>query len=561
MATTPILFNDLLRERGIQPADVRLLRHHTDPGLDGQSLHDLWMRDREGFELYQRTQKANERLLRTGKIWAAFTSPTPGVSLFVGLYDARFEKTAVAEWDCPYRGDRPGRGDPVDLYATKLRPELAEHIGTLAVGWDPASIRSWKRYAANAPFVVESQIDAALPLIETLEDLTRNLMAFERLRSDPGDPERGSYLGFVQRGHCFLPYTTPDGIAFAPSRLLGYKENTLERHAANGGKDGRDSDPAIAGIVGSTYAESAELERAYRAFCGANGLSVHDRKRKYWPVLELSLSPRALPPRARFSVGALYTRGEVAEMIGLQTRRGGNWDTGYAQVDGEFFVFANVGSKGRTGHDYPNRWHGKQLIWSAKTGTRLGQSQIVALLSGEHPVHIFWRAGERERFTYAGLAAPLEVEDTTPVRVRWDLDPGPGRRIGADTSSAHNRRGPPPIAGARTTIYGDGPTSVYLLELDGPIAQLFPTLPEKSRVIKIGISNDPLRRVGDLSCGLPPGCALGWRIVATRLFPTGREAFDVESMLLERLRLNGWSLGGEFAAVSDADLARLTTLA
>jgi hypothetical protein len=99
----------------------------------------------------QKTQ-ANERKFRTGKFWAAFTPPSPGVSLFVGLYDARFEETKVVEWSCPYRGDSPGGGEPVDVYETKLRPELAEHIGSLTIKWDPASIRMWVRYAENAEF-------------------------------------------------------------------------------------------------------------------------------------------------------------------------------------------------------------------------------------------------------------------------------------------------------------------------------------------------------------------------------------------------------------------------
>jgi len=34
-------------------------------------------------------------------------------------------------------------------------------------------------------------------------------------------------------------------------------------------------------------------------------------------------------------------------------------------------------------------------------------------------VHIFWRADDRDPFTYAGLGKAVEVIDETPVRVRW----------------------------------------------------------------------------------------------------------------------------------------------
>jgi hypothetical protein len=561
MTRTPTLFNDLISSAGISPGEVRLLRHHTDPGLGGQSLHDLWLQNREGFELYQSTQEAGRKLFRTGKIWSAFVSPTPGVSLFVGLYEAEFIETKSVDWQCPYRGDRPGAGEEVDVYRTVLRAELAKHVGTLTVEWDPASVRTWARYAADAPFPATIGAYPPASLITDLEDLDSNLIAFDQLRRDRDHPEHNSYLGFLQRGHCLIPYYAADGIAFAASRLVGYKGNSLVRHAANLNKDGRDTDASISRILGTTYAEDKHLDEVYRVFCREHGIAIQARKRKFWPIHKIKISaPLAEPQPSHFEVGALYSRPEIAELLGLPAPRGGNWDTGYARVREEFFVFANVGSKGRTGHDYPNRWDGKQLVWSGKAGTKLGQKEITAMLSGG-TVHIFWRAAERAPFTYAGIGTPIEVEDTTPVRVRWAFEERREDASSADGSSTNSRRGPPPVAGARTTVYADGPTSVYLLELIGPIPELFPKLPAGHRVVKIGMSNDTLRRVSDLSCGLPPGCELRWQVVATRLLGSGKEAFDVETTLIERARAHGWLLGGEFAAVSDDDLSVLSRLA
>src|SRR5688500_12468718 len=100
-----------------------------------------------------------------------------------------------------------------------------------------------------------------------------------------------------------------------------------------------------------------------------------------------------MPSPHAFSVGALYRREDVADRIGLGLReRGGNWLTGYTRVGGEFFVFANVGVAGRTGHDYANRWDGKRLIWFGKTATTRSQREVTDLLSGTFPVHVFWRA-------------------------------------------------------------------------------------------------------------------------------------------------------------------------
>ena len=61
----------------------------------------------------------------------------------------------------------------------------------------------------------------------------------------------------------------------------------------------------------------------------------------------------------RLDPGAKYSRADVKEISGLsRDAKGGNWDTGIVEHDSEFLIFANVGTEGRTGHDYNNRWEG-----------------------------------------------------------------------------------------------------------------------------------------------------------------------------------------------------------
>ena len=47
----PLRFNQLLVEAGIDPSDVRLLRHQTNLG-GGRSLIEAWRTDRSVFEDY-----------------------------------------------------------------------------------------------------------------------------------------------------------------------------------------------------------------------------------------------------------------------------------------------------------------------------------------------------------------------------------------------------------------------------------------------------------------------------------------------------------------------------
>ena len=136
-----------------------------------------------------------------------------------------------------------------------------------------------------------------------------------------------------------------------------------------------------------------------------------------------------------FVVGKSYSRADVFNELGLRPHPiGGNWFTGYVRHDDVFYVFTNVGSPGRTGHDYGNRWEGSRLRWYGNIGTRQSQPQIQLMLDPGIPVHVFWRSDNSLPFQYAGLAIPLEVKDTTPVEVLWaftqeepsaeDRDPG-----------------------------------------------------------------------------------------------------------------------------------------
>jgi hypothetical protein len=174
-----MLFNELLRDAGIDADRVRLLRHHTTPGTGGRSLYDLWRADRGGFELYQRTQKADRGIFRSGDIWASFVVPSRGATLFVGLYDARYEGTYSVEWECPYRGGLPGNGVPVDVFEMRPRPELSELVGKLQIEWDARNVRTWCRKAVGAPFPIVAPVQLAAQnvaltgdaLIRALEDL------------------------------------------------------------------------------------------------------------------------------------------------------------------------------------------------------------------------------------------------------------------------------------------------------------------------------------------------------------------------------------------------------
>lgn len=259
---------------------------------------------------------------------------------------------------------------------------------------------------------------------------------------------------------------------------------------------------------------------------------------------------------ASLIVGQRYTRENVADAIGLpdSLRKGGSWATGYMSWNGATYIFTNVGTAGRTGHNYPNRWDGRTLVWYGKTDSHLLQPQIDKMVSGESPVHVFWRVSDRAAFTYAGRGVAVETWDESPVCVAWafDIPPSVASTVPrAVQKQRGNRRGPPPSTGQRNPVHLDGPTHVYIMRLHGPVGSIVPTLQPGKAVIKVGLSNYPLRRLEELNWGFPPNSSLSWKIEQLLELPTGREAFDLESRCLGFLVEGGFSTGGEFGLVPE----------
>ena len=120
----------------------------------------------------------------------------------------------------------------------------------------------------------------------SLDQIDKNIRELERGRRAI-DEKLDEYLSLIRLGTCFVAYKSESGIAFAPSRFVGYIENKLTSHAKNFGRDGRVTNAALSKILGSNPTVNALLEEAYRRFCQSIG--VEPRKsgnfgalRKYW---------------------------------------------------------------------------------------------------------------------------------------------------------------------------------------------------------------------------------------------------------------------------------------
>lgn len=139
-------------------------------------------------------------------------------------------------------------------------------------------------------------------------------------------------------------------------------------------------------------------------------------------ILEKPAASRNLPPFPKFTLGEEYSRSAVFKMLDLDPEpKGGDWFTGYAEHEGNVFIFCNVGTPGRTGHDYGNHFDGDRLVWSGKGPSKLQHASVQILLKPPGRSYIFYRLSDRGPFTFAGIAKPYQVFDTSPVGVIWEF--------------------------------------------------------------------------------------------------------------------------------------------
>ena len=97
----PIMFNLVLRDAALLPADVALVRHQDNRANRGRTPYDLWLRNDGAFDLYQSHQVAEARKKFTRPYWASFVGTPEGTTLFIGLYAAVYEVTQGRDANAP----------------------------------------------------------------------------------------------------------------------------------------------------------------------------------------------------------------------------------------------------------------------------------------------------------------------------------------------------------------------------------------------------------------------------------------------------------------------------
>jgi hypothetical protein len=143
----PLTFNLLLHDAGVEPSEVRLLRHQDGRSLPGLSPYELWRDDRPGFDLYQACQNADNRARLTDAHWASFVVSAESETLFAGLYRAEAVAPLQKHVIMPTTGSVQA-ATSCDFHELKRAEALAEYIGRVVIDWGPG-VRTWIQHADN----------------------------------------------------------------------------------------------------------------------------------------------------------------------------------------------------------------------------------------------------------------------------------------------------------------------------------------------------------------------------------------------------------------------------
>ena len=118
-----------------------------------------------------------------------------------------------------------------------------------------------------------------MELVDSKEDLLNNLAAFDNKLKNELDA-LGFYHGLVKRGHNFVSYMVGDEWRFAPSRYIGYKDNSEEKHG-NNRLNGGATDKRISKLLGE-HQPDREKTRLFRKFAKKLNIEPNDNKHKFF---------------------------------------------------------------------------------------------------------------------------------------------------------------------------------------------------------------------------------------------------------------------------------------
>lgn len=127
--------NTLLKEAGLDPKEVKLLRHSESKTK--VSLWEVWLKERVEFEIYQSIQPPNN--FKDVRYLATFIVNKKGETVFGGIYENNGSEPISAETKCPVHPEKVNYKED-HVFELTLIDNLKGLIGKLVVEWGGANL-------------------------------------------------------------------------------------------------------------------------------------------------------------------------------------------------------------------------------------------------------------------------------------------------------------------------------------------------------------------------------------------------------------------------------------
>jgi hypothetical protein len=126
-----ISFNGILQEHGLEPKDVRLVRHKDQRSSPGKSPYELWRDDPDAFHDYQSCQNISNRKKFSAPFWAVFIADAFDDTMFAGLFAASYRGLIKQDRPKPHITGEFDLAGSCDVFNLKLDDRLQDLIGQI----------------------------------------------------------------------------------------------------------------------------------------------------------------------------------------------------------------------------------------------------------------------------------------------------------------------------------------------------------------------------------------------------------------------------------------------
>lgn len=122
---------------------------------------------------------------------------------------------------------------------------------------------------------------ARMRLIDNSQELKSNVDVLYKGLTKNGGKDYDYAVNLVKRGRNFIVYAKNGKLYLAPSRFLGYANNSFQKHRTHPTKNGSETSPKIVSVMHTDWLGNAKLDLLHKSFCESVGSRGTLHKKTY----------------------------------------------------------------------------------------------------------------------------------------------------------------------------------------------------------------------------------------------------------------------------------------